>query len=129
MDESKLLYTATHEWVLIGNDEVCTVGITRFAADQLTDIVYVELPALGTQLKPGQTFGVIESVKAVSDLYSPCTGEVVAVNQAIVDNPALLNDDPYDKGWMIKIRAPGTVALSGLLPKKTYDAKIAAEKH
>lgn len=125
MDESKLLYTASHEWVDASN-EVCTVGITRYAVDQLTDIVYIELPKVGTRVTAGEPFGVIESVKAVSDLYAPVTGEVVAVNTALVDDPAILNKDPYDKGWMVKIRVGQTVTLTRMKDKAAYEQQIAA---
>jgi glycine cleavage system H protein len=129
MNEAKLLYTKTHEWLAFDTDDTCSIGITRFAVEQLTDIVYVELPEVGRQFNAGDTFGVIESVKAVSDLYAPCPGEVIEINQAIVDNPGLLNEDPYAKGWMIRIRVPGTISISGLMDKAGYEAHLAAEKH
>ncbi|MFO0947096.1 MAG: glycine cleavage system protein GcvH [Planctomycetota bacterium] len=128
MDESTLLYAASHEWArLEGN--TCVVGITRFAVEQLTDIVYIELPAVGTELTKGSTFGVIESVKAVSDLYAPVSGKVIAVNQAVVDDPGMLGDDPYEKGWMIKLEIAGTPDTSHLKDKAAYDAQVASEAH
>jgi glycine cleavage system H protein len=128
MDESKLLYAASHEWADV-QGEACTVGITRFAVEQLTDIVYIELPQVGKRLKPGDVFGVIESVKAVSDLYSPLAGEVVEVNAKVVDDPALLSADPYDGGWLIRLRLDGKPDVSTLLAKADYDKKCADEAH
>src|SRR6516165_3437409 len=102
MDRKSLLYLATHEWMnLEGN--IATVGISKFAVDQLTDLIMIELPSVGTRLVPGKSFGEIESVKAVSDLYSPIGGEVVAVNDAVVENVQLLAEDPYGRGWLIKV--------------------------
>lgn len=125
MDETKLLYADTHEWVHV-DGSTATVGITRYAVEQLTDIVYVELPAVGKNLPAGATFGVIESVKAVSDLYAPVAGEVVERNEAVVNDPALLTEDPYVKGWMIRIRLAGPPDTSKLMDKAAYDASAAA---
>lgn len=124
MDESKLLYTPTHEWVSV-DGTVATIGITRFAVEQLTDIVYVELPAVGKKLAPGATFGVIESVKAVSDLYSPVVGEIVEVNKAVANDPSILSTDPYAKGWMIKVRLDGAIDEGKVIDKATYDQMVA----
>lgn len=126
MDESKLLYAATHEWTQVTGSS-CTIGITRFAVDQLTDIVYIELPPVGKEVTVGATFGVIESVKAVSDLYAPVAGKVTEVNQKVADDPSLLNDDPYDKGWLIKIELAGEIDRSKLLTKEQYDQQVASE--
>lgn len=126
IDESALLYAETHEWARIEGNE-CVVGITRFAVEQLTDIVYVELPAVGAKLSAGRPFGVIESVKAVSDLYAPVAGEVVAINQAVATDPAILSQDPYDKGWMIRIKTAGPADTAKLKSKAQYDAQVAAE--
>ncbi|QDU60889.1 Glycine cleavage system H protein [Planctomycetes bacterium Pan216] len=123
MDESKLLYAESHEWVSESEGQ-CTIGITRFAVEQLTDIVYVELPEVGKTLSKGDPFGVIESVKAVSDLYAPVAGEIIETNTAVVDDPSILTEDPYDKGWMIKIKIVEPVDASSLLDKAAYDAKI-----
>lgn len=128
MDEMKLLYAETHEWAHLDGD-TCTVGITRFAVEQLTDIVYVELPDVGRQVAAAAPFGVIESVKAVSDLYAPVAGEVIEVNKAVVNDPAILSQDPYTKGWMIKLRLTGPADTSKLKSKQAYDAQIAAEHH
>lgn len=128
IDESALLFTETHEWVRTEGD-LCTIGISRFAVEQLTDIVYIELPAVGTRLAPRGTFGVIESVKAVSDLYSPVAGEVVAVNDRVATDPSILSNDPYENGWMIRVRAETPPAPAAFLSKAAYDAKCAAEAH
>ncbi len=98
-----LLYTRDHEWLRIAGDEAL-VGVTEYAASELGDVVFVELPAQGVTLEVAQTFGVIESVKTASDLYAPAAGEVLAVNPALADKPELVNDDPYGAGWMIRLR-------------------------
>jgi len=115
----ELKYTEEHEWVLVEND-VVTVGITNFAQDQLGDIVFVELPEVGDMLEVGKTFGVVESVKAVSDVYAPVTGEVVAINEALPDEPEALNNSPYDKGWLIKIKLADPAVLDGLMNVTAY---------
>jgi glycine cleavage system H protein len=98
-----LRYSDDHEWLRIDAAEG-VVGITAYAADQLGDVVYVELPAVGTPLLTGKTFGVVESVKAVSDLFAPVAGEVIEANPALADKPELVNGDPYGEGWMIRLR-------------------------
>lgn len=128
MDETKLRYAKSHEWVQV-DGSTCVVGITRFAVEQLTDIVYVELPAVGASVAAGAPFGVIESVKAVSDLYAPVAGTVAAVNQKVVDDPAILSDDPFERGWMIKIEVGGVPDLGHLLDKTKYDELVASEAH
>jgi glycine cleavage system H protein len=99
----ELRYTDDHEWLRTEGDDG-VIGITAYAAGELGDIVFVELPAVGTRLEARQTFGVIESVKTASDLYSPLGGEVVAINEALADQPELVNEDPYGAGWMIRLR-------------------------
>ena len=101
-------YTAEHEWIDAG--EPATVGITLYAADALGDVVYVDLPEVGRTVTAGETFGEIESTKSVSDLYAPASGEIVAVNEALADDPALANRDPYGEGWLVRMRVtePGT---------------------
>ena len=123
MNEHELLYARTHEWLHLSGD-VGTIGITRFAVDQLTDLVFVELPEVGRVLNAGDSFGVVESVKAVSDLYVPVAGEVIDANQAIVKDPSLLGVDPFGKGWLIKIRIPAGTDTSHLLSKAQYDQEI-----
>src|SRR5438105_14694958 len=112
-------YTTEHEWIK-PEGEHYIVGITAFAQDQLGDIVYVELPKVGDQVEAGRAFGVIESVKTASDLYAPVTGEVVAVNSELIDQPQSVNDDPYDSGWMIKVRAADSSAVERLLTAEQY---------
>lgn len=115
-----LRYTKEHEWVRVEGDEA-TVGITQYAADQLGDIVFVELPAAGRSLEQFATFGVVESVKAVSDLFAPITGEVVAANDALGASPELVNGDPYGGGWMIRVRVGDPAQLDGLLDAAAYE--------
>lgn len=113
-----LRYTEEHEWVR-PEDGGLRVGITHFAQDQLGDVVYVELPKVGATLRAGQPFGVVESVKAASDLYAPVAGTVVAVNEALADAPDLVNSDPFGEGWMLVLEAaPG--AADGLLDADGY---------
>src|SRR5919109_4793533 len=100
MNPKSLRYATTHEWASLEGD-VCTVGISQFAVDQLTDVVYVELPEVGDHVFAGESFGEIESVKAVSDLYAPVNGEVTEINEALLDDPAAISKDPYGKGWLI----------------------------
>ena len=98
-----LKYTKSHEWVRVSG-EIATVGITDHAQHELTDIVFVELPEAGRKVKAGEPCAVVESVKTASDIYSPLSGEVISVNKAVVDNPALVNTDPYSSGWLFKLR-------------------------
>jgi len=120
-----LQYSRTHEWVRITGDEA-TVGITAFAQEQLGDIVFVELPGAGKQVGKGEQLGNIESVKAVSELFAPVAGEVVAVNAALQDHPELLNQDPFGEGWLVRLKvAPG--ATAGLLDAAAYEKFLAEE--
>jgi len=112
-------YTTEHEWIK-PEGEHYVVGITAFAQDQLGDIVYVELPKVGDQIEAGKAFGVIESVKTASDLYAPVSGKVVEVNHELVDQPQNVNDDPYERGWMLKIRPSDAVELEELLTADQY---------
>jgi glycine cleavage system H protein len=121
---AELQYTKTHEWIKIEGDEG-TVGITDYAQDALGDVVYVELPEVGASFEAGATFGAVESVKAASDLYLPVAGEVLEVNSALVDQPEILNSDPYGEGWMLKIRvAPGVGALMSATAYAKYVDEI-----
>ena len=118
MKLEELLYADTHEWVLVEDQDaakIATVGISKFAVEQLTDLVYIELPSVGTETQSGKEFGEVESVKAVSPLYSPVDGEVVEVNESLKDALETLNDDAYDGGWMIKVRLSDEASLSKLL--------------
>src|SRR5262245_1421679 len=129
MDPKTLRYAPTHEWAHLENG-VCTVGITKFAVEQLTDVTHVELPKVGRSLRAKESMGEIESVKAVSDLYAPVGGEVVESNQAALEaDPSLIAEDPYGRGWMVRIRvAPGTT-LDHLLTLAQYEQQIASEGH
>ena len=120
-----LRYTRDHEWVRLDGEEA-TVGITAYAADQLGDIVFVELPDAGRELDQARPFGVVESVKAVSDLFAPISGEVVAINAALAAGPELVNSDPYGDGWMIKVKVTDASQLDDLLDGEAYDALVAA---
>jgi glycine cleavage system H protein len=115
-----LRYTKDHEWVRVEGDEA-VVGITEFAAHQLGDIVFVELPAAGRSLAQHATFGVVESVKAVSDLFAPVTGEVTAANDALGAQPELVNTDPYGEGWMLRVKVADAAQLDGLLDAAAYE--------
>ena len=122
---SDLKYAKSHEWVRIAAD-VATVGITDHAQHELTDVVFVELPVIGRKLKASEPCAVVESVKTASDIYSPVSGEVVAVNQAVVDEPALVNTDPYGRGWFFQIKLSQASELNGLLAADGYRAQIGA---
>ena len=119
-------YTQEHEWVSIDSDHIATVGITDFAQSSLGDITYVQLPAEGDEIKKDDPFGVVESVKAVSDLFAPLAGEVLAVNDGLTASPESVNDDAYGAGWMIRIRIAETSQFDELLDADAYDALIAA---
>ena len=120
----ELRYTKDHEWVrLTGND--ATVGITEYAASQLGDIVFVELPEVGRTLTQSAAFGVVESVKAVSDLFAPVSGPVVEANAALTGEPELVNSEPYGAGWMVRVTVTDPTELDGLLDPTAYDALIA----
>ena len=128
MDQTSLRYLKSHEWAGFDRD-VATVGITDFAVSQLTDLTYVELPKVGTTVSRGERFGEVESVKAVSDLYSPVTGEVVEVNSSLEDDVAPLSSDPLGAGWLIKVRVADPSDASGLLDRAAYEAHCASEAH
>jgi len=125
MVPAELRYTKDHEWVRVDGDEA-TVGITAYAADQLGDIVFVELPEVGRALTQFAAFGVVESVKSVSDLFAPLTGEVTAGNDQLSGSPELVNAEPYGQGWMVKLRLTAPDELDDLLDATAYDALIAA---
>jgi glycine cleavage system H protein len=128
MDLKSLKFTPTHEWVLLEGD-VATVGISKFAVDQLTDLIVIDLPKVGTKIIPGKTFGEIESVKAVSDLYAPIGGEVSEINTNVASNVQLLAEDPYDKGWLIKVKVDQPPNTSELLDLDAYEKRLAEESH
>ena len=128
MKPEELLYAKTHEWVHV-QGKVATVGISAFAVEALTDLVYMQLPAVGAKVKAGQSFGEIESVKAVSDLYSPVDGEVTEVNSALANKLETLNSDPYGAGWMLKIKLSDEAALKNLMNHAAYQKMCAEEAH
>ncbi len=121
-------YTKTHEWVSRDEDDVITIGITDHAQQQLGDIVFIELPEVGIQLHAGEEFGVIESVKAASDLYGPIAGEVIAVNSSIAATPGLINTDPYHEGWLIKIQPDDIDEWDELMDSDEYESKVEADQ-
>jgi len=122
-----LKYSKEHEWVLV-EDNVATVGITDYAQDQLGDIVFVELPAIGDKVSKEDAFGVVESVKAVSDIYAPVSGKVLEINDDLSDNPEMVNEDPYGDGWMIKIEINDPDELQELMTAAEYEEYVAEEK-
>ena len=124
---SDVRYTKEHEWARLG-DGLVTVGITGYATEQLGDVVFVELPAVGKKLDAGKPFGVVEAVKTVSDLYAPVSGEVVEVNDALAGNPALVNQQPYGDGWMIRLKPRDPAEMGRLLSNQDYE-KLIEEHH
>ena len=128
MDLASLKYAKSHEWVAVEGD-IATVGITDFAVKALTDLVYVDLPSVGKTLKVGDNCGEVESVKAVSDLYSPVSGEIVEVNATISDNLDLLSDDAFGAGWILKIRMASPADLDNLLDRAAYAQNCQNEDH
>lgn len=128
MDPATLKYAKTHEWVHVDGD-TATIGITDFAVRALTDLVYIDLPAVGKSIQAGETFGVVESVKAVSDLYAPVSGEILEANDTLGDNLDLLSDDAFGKGWMLKVKLADSSALDTLMTRSDYEAHCAAESH
>jgi len=121
-----LKYTSEHEWVRI-EGKTAVVGITDYAQDQLGDIVFVELPEEGESVEKGDTFGVVESTKSVSDLYVPLSGQIVESNDPLLDNPGIINEDPYGEGWMIKIELSDPEELKDLLDPQAYAQFIEEE--
>lgn len=121
-----LKFTMTHEWLKGGNEEV-TVGITDHAQELLGDMVFVELPEIGDQVSAGEELGVVESVKAASDFYAPVSGIVTAVNEMVVENPALVNSDPYAAGWLVKLKPSHPDEINSLLNAEQYQNEIAEE--
>jgi glycine cleavage system H protein len=128
MDLDSLKYARSHEWIAIDGN-TATVGITDFAVHQLTDLVHIELPKVGRTVREGETFGEVESVKAVSDLYAPVGGEIVAVNDKLADDLAALSEDPFGRGWMIKLKVVNSSSLPKLLDRQGYAAYCAEEEN
>jgi glycine cleavage system H protein len=136
MNPSELRYAPTHEWAKLEGD-VVTVGITKFAVEQLTEPTFLELPKVGKELAAAKPLGIIESVKSTSDIYAPVAGTVVARNESLIDDPATkrrgdlapVNDDPFGKGWLVKIKLAPGAKLDHLLTAKQYDEQLASEGH
>ena len=131
MTPDQLLYAKTHEWVHVETDaggaKIATVGLSAFALEALTDLVYIELPVVGCRVEAGASFGEVESVKAVSDLFSPVDGEIVEVHADVADNLERLADDPYEAGWLVKIRIADESGLSELLDHAAYHKQCEQE--
>jgi len=125
-----LLYTESHEWLKVGDSTLrdegsqVIIGLTDYAQSQLKDVVYVELPEIGSEFKKGESIGVVESVKTVADVFSPITGKVVETNLALKDHPEFINVDPYGKGWIIKMEAQDKKELRGLLSSQAYQGAL-----
>ena len=124
-----LKYTKSHEWLKLNSDGTVTVGITHHAQDLMGDMVFVDLPPSGTRVTAGKECGVVESVKAASDVYAPVNGEVVEANSALSDSPETVNKDCYGAGWMFRMKPASPAELNGLLDAKAYEALVASEKH
>jgi len=123
---SQCRFTESHEWFTVDGETV-TVGISQFAANELTDITYVEMKPVGTAVKAGDSIGEVESVKTTSDVYTAVGGEIIEVNQAVSDDPSLVNSDPFGAGWLVRIRAADTSGLDELMDQPTYDEKYPLE--
>lgn len=124
---SDLKYMETHQWVRVDEDGLATVGITDFAQQQLGDVVYIGLPELGATVTGGEEAGVAESVKSASDVFSPVTGEVTEINEALEDEPEKVNEDPYGEGWLFRVQMADAGELDGLMDAETYSDLVAAE--
>ena len=122
-----LKYTSDHEWIFVENNSA-TIGITAFAQEKLGDLVFVQLPKVGTILKAGGAAAIVESVKAASDVYAPINGEVIGINEQVIQNPTLVNTDPAGKGWLFKVKVTDQLQLDNLLDEPAYNALI-AEAH
>ena len=130
MNPADLKFNKTHEWVHLEASEdgkIATIGISQFAVEQLTDLVYIELPEVGRTLAAGESFGEIESVKAVSDLYSPVSGDVLEVNSTLSDNLEVFSEDPYGAGWIMKVKVTDESGIDQLLGEATYAKQCAEE--
>jgi len=128
MDLSGYRFLKSHEWALLAGD-IVTVGISQFAVEQLTDVTNVELPKVGKVVKTGKPFGEIESVKAVFDLNSPCDGEIIEVNEWLKDHLVTITEEPYTKGWMVKIKLVAGATLDHLMNLPAYEKQLASEGH
>ena len=125
----ELKYLSSHEWVRVEADGTATIGITDHAQDLLGDVVFVELPEVGAEIHAGEEAGVVESVKAASDIFSPVSGEVLAINEALEESPDLVNNEPYEDGWFFKVKLTDESDLEPLLDADAYSAACEAEDH
>ena len=128
MNPPGLKYSKEHEWVRLESDQVAVVGITDFAADSLGDVVFLELPEADSEVSQFEQFGEVESVKAVSELYSPLSGRVIERNEEAIESPELVNDSTYDKGWLLKVALADASELDALMTAEQYDAFLAAQE-
>jgi glycine cleavage system H protein len=126
---SEIRFAKSHEWIRPEADGTATVGISAYAVEALTDLVFMQLPAVGRKVKAGESFGEIESVKAVSDLYAPVSGEVVAVNAALPSSLETLGKDPFGAGWIVRIKPDNPAEINALLDRGAYDALVASQPH
>jgi glycine cleavage system H protein len=122
-----LLYTESHEWVRVEGSQV-TIGLTDYAQSQLKDVVYVDMPEAGSEFKKGESIGVVESVKTVADVYSPVTGKVIEANFTLKDHPQFVNEDPYGKGWLVKMEIQNREELKDLLSSQAYQGSLPQEE-
>ncbi len=127
MTKSDLRYTKDHEWAYVESDGIARIGISNYAQEQLGDVVFIELPAVGAKIQQTQKLGEIESVKAVSDLYAPISGEVIEINQRVVETPELVNEDPYEAGWLLRIKIESSSEMDILLSSQEYDDFLATQ--
>ena len=127
MNPTEFKYSEEHEWVQIESDSVVLVGITEFAAESLGDVVFVDLPEVGGDVGQSEKMGEIESVKAVSDLYSPVSGKITERNEQVLDNPQLVNDSPFDAGWMIRVQLSDPSQLDKLMSAEQYESFLASQ--
>jgi len=128
MDPKSLRYAASHEWASLEGG-ICTIGISKFAVEQLTDVVYLDLPDVGDHVFAGDSFGEVESVKAVSDLYSSVDGEITAINEKLINDPSAVASDPYGEGWLIKVKVEPGTTLDHLMTYEQYEKQVASEGH
>jgi glycine cleavage system H protein len=126
---AEMKFAKSHEWVRKEADGLATIGVSAYAVEALTDLVFMQLPAVGRRVKAGESFGEIESVKAVSDLYSPVSGEIVEVNSALPNTLEKLGQDPYNAGWLIRIRPDDSREFDALLDRAAYDALVQSQPH
>ena len=126
--EKEMYYSDEHEWVLMKTDNTVLIGITKFASDNLGDIVFIELPEAGSDVPQFEQFGEIESVKAVSELYSPVSGNISQINESVVQNPEILSDSPYEEGWLIQVELKDKAELENLMNLKDYESFLESGK-